>query len=365
MMWIANGLTGIVVALALASLLLMLARRHKSAADIVFAVFCGSLAMAMLRQGLEAPPAWLALGLAVGGCATCNAYWLLARALFRGPGGIGRAQVAVALGIAVLIVGYRLARIGGLASGWLAVVGSLLTLASSTVLVLAFIEALRDWSPALSRSEKRLRLGFMGVYGGCVLAASIAAAWMDADPAWQVPYRIVVTSCALAILVFTHVALLLRRHAPLVPADPAAEAKPEDRRLAKAILRQFEEHAIHLQPELKVADLARRVGSAEHKVSRVITQVLGERNFNQLVNRYRITHACRLLETDTSRSVLDISAEAGFASLGPFNRAFKTAMGCTPTAWRATRQAASAASDGERQPTQGPASSAGAWAPDV
>lgn len=352
MMWTADTLTGLVVALALASLLVIALRPRKSAADVVFAVFCGSLALAMLRQGWETPPTWLALGLALGGCATCNAYWLFARALFRGADGLGRGPVGVALGIAALIVAYRLARLGGVAPAALAVLGGLLTLASSTVLVLAFTEALRGWSSALPRRERRLRVAFLLVYGGCVLAATVAGAVLDADPTRQLPYRVAVTACALAILVFTHVALLLRRAAPLprpVPASEAAAADAataEERRLAQAILRQFEEFGVHCRPELKVADLARCVGSAEHKVSRVITRVLGERNFNRLVNRYRIAHACRLLQAEPQRSVLDISAEAGFASLGPFNRAFKEALGCTPTAWRARHAGAAPAPAG-------------------
>ena len=343
MEWIADSLTGLVVALALASLLLLVARRRKTAADVVFAVFCASVAVAMLRQGWQAPSGWLALGLAIGGCATCNAYWLFARALFRGAEGLGRVPVGVALVIAVLIVAYRLAQRSGLAPGAVAVLGELLTLASSTVLVLAFTEALRGWSPALPAREKRLRLAFMAVYGGCVLTAAVAAALMQSQPAWQLPHRLLVTACALAILVFTHVALLLRRAVPLLRAASAATATAEDQRLARAILRQFEECAVHCQPELKVADLARRVGSAEHKVSRVIGQVMDAGNFNRLVNRYRIAHACRLLRAEPRRSVLEISAEVGFASLGPFNRSFKAALGCTPTAWRAAQAAAQSA----------------------
>ena len=59
----------------------------------------------------------------------------------------------------------------------------------------------------------------------------------------------------------------------------------------------------------------------------------GERNED-----HRIRHACRLLEDPSSTlTVLEISVEPGFASLGPFNRAFKAAMGQTPSAYRACR----------------------------
>ncbi len=332
------------VALALASVLLLLARRGKSDAEVLFAVFCGSLAMTMLRPGLEGQPGWLLLALALGGCATCNVYWLVARALFRGDGGVRRGHIAVAAGIAGLIVTYHIAQSGVPQTRWPTVLGSLLSMASSTMLLLAFAEALRGWSPTMPMAEKRLRLGFMTVYGGCVLTATTVAALAGRESAWEPVYRAVVPLCALSVLMFTHVALLLRRRPLPAPMVVAGSARPEDLRLAEAILDQLESHAVYRQPELKVADLARLLDSAEHKVSRAITQVLGERNFNQLVNRYRIAHACRLLQAEeVDRSVLEISAESGFASLGPFNRAFKTAMGCTPSAYRTACRGAPAA----------------------
>jgi AraC-like DNA-binding protein len=105
----------------------------------------------------------------------------------------------------------------------------------------------------------------------------------------------------------------------------------------------LEVQQIYREPELKVIDLAHRLGTAEHKLSRLITQALGEKNFNQMLNRHRIAYACgRLADADDGATILDISGDAGFASLGPFNRAFKTAMGCTPTAYRALHRASPA-----------------------
>lgn len=113
----------------------------------------------------------------------------------------------------------------------------------------------------------------------------------------------------------------------------------DDRRLADAILRLLEDEQVYREPELRVADLATRLGTVDYRVSRTITQVLAEENFNRLVNRYRIAHACRLLaDPATDGTVLDICLASGFASLGPFNRAFKAATGCTPSAYRATHR---------------------------
>lgn len=341
-------LTGLVVVLTLGSTLALALRPRKSDAEVLFAVFCGSMSIFLLRPWVGPDQDWLWWGVAVGGCATCNAYWLVARALFRGDGAVGRTHVAVAIGISALVIGWRAASAasGESPAGLAAVVGALLTLASSTVLVLAFLEALRGWSASMPRAERRLRAGFMGVYGGCVLAATVSASLADAFPGVRVWLPQVVTLCALTIVVFTLWALRERRRAPYPPvaqaAPPAASAglpREEDRALADAILRLLEVEAVYREPELKVADLAARLGSAEHKVSRAITQVLGERNFNRMVNRHRIAHACRALaDPRSTRSVLEISADAGFASLGPFNRAFKLAMGCTPSAYRAAQR---------------------------
>ena len=121
----------------------------------------------------------------------------------------------------------------------------------------------------------------------------------------------------------------------VLPADAPAPACAESQALAAALVRALEVDRLYRQPELKVAELAEHVGSREHRVSRVVNQLLGAPNFNQWVNRYRIQHACRLLHEQPRRSVLEISLDAGFGSLGPFNRAFKSAMGCTPREWRA------------------------------
>lgn len=352
-------ITGGVVALALGLVLWTALRRSRSDAELLFAVFCGSVAMAMLRPAVADAPAFVVAAVTLLACATCNVYWLVARALFRGDGGVGRHHVAAATGIALLIVLYRAAEAGGLQPG-VAVLGDLLTLASSTVLVLAFVEAIRGWSPMLSSAEKRLRFGFMAVYGGCVLLGTASSALVSNQPGWTDGHRLLTLGCALAVLAGTPFALAWRRRHPIAAVEPPtpsrAPASEEDRALGEAILRVLARRELYREPELKVADLAVALGSAEHRVSRAITQALGERNFNQLVNRHRIEHACRLLATGDGRSVLDICFDSGFASLGPFNRAFKAAMGCTPTAWRAARQNArpSATSDGA-PPSDAPA----------
>lgn len=342
-----------VVALALGVTLSLLLQRRKSDAEVLFALFCGSIALAMLQPWVAPQAGWFWWLVAVGGSATCNAYWLVARALFRGDGAVRWPHATVAIGIAVLIVAWRVSTRGepAVVGSAVAVIGELLSFAGAAVLALALAEAVRGWSAALPTEERRLRLGFVAVFGGCVLTGTISRALAESGPGGATWQPTVNSLCAMTIMMYTLWALRLRRRQRRrygSGLDVAAEASgdagrtmpsPEDQRLAAAIVHLLEVEAIYRQPELKVADLARCLRSAEHKVSRAISNGLGERNFNRLVNGHRIRHACRLLaESGSNRTVLEISAEAGFASLGPFNRAFKAATGLTPTGYRAKHQ---------------------------
>lgn len=338
------GSTAIAVSAALVSLLWLAVRPRNRPVDVVFAVFCGSVALALLRPYAQAPSNWMAWVFVLGGCATCNAYWLVSRALFRGNAAIDRRSLAVAAVTALLIVDYGLLRLAAAGQGLREGVGALLTLASSTLLVLAFFEPFRGWQSGWSAAEKRFRLAHAAVFGACVIFTVVLGTLARSDAAWESAYRIAAASCATAIMLHTHIALMWRRRWPVGAGLPEeararASARPartaEDVRIAECVRQALEQKALYRQAELKVADLAAHLGQPEHRVSRAITQGLGERNFNQLVNRHRIQDACRALREHPQRPILDIALDCGFASLGTFNRAFRTMVGCTPSAWRA------------------------------
>ena len=82
--------------------------------------------------------------------------------------------------------------------------------------------------------------------------------------------------------------------------------------------------------------LALKLAVLEHRLRRAINRHLGHRNFNAYINGLRLAEARAALADPARRatSVLEIALEAGFASIGPFNRAFKAASGMTPTDYR-------------------------------
>jgi AraC-like DNA-binding protein len=69
---------------------------------------------------------------------------------------------------------------------------------------------------------------------------------------------------------------------------------------------------------------------------KVLAGRLAYRNFNVFLNNHRIEEAKAAL-ADPSQAevpVITIAMDAGFQSLGPFNRAFKATTGVTPTEYR-------------------------------
>ena len=77
----------------------------------------------------------------------------------------------------------------------------------------------------------------------------------------------------------------------------------------------------------------------EYRLRRLINGQLGYRNFNAFLNGYRIEEA-RAALADPSQAevpVTTIALDAGFQSIGPFNRAFKVSTGVTPTEYPSRR----------------------------
>jgi AraC-like DNA-binding protein len=90
---------------------------------------------------------------------------------------------------------------------------------------------------------------------------------------------------------------------------------------------------------LTIGSLARRVGVPEYRLRRLINQRLGFRNFTSFLNDYRLAAAAERL-ADGSRvrtPILTIALDLGWGSIGPFNRAFRSRFGISPSDYRRDR----------------------------
>lgn len=119
-------------------------------------------------------------------------------------------------------------------------------------------------------------------------------------------------------------------------APPAAEP---DAALINALRKLIEHGRIYREQDLSIASLSQKLDIPEYRLRRLINRQLGHRNFSAFINGYRLAEAETALGDPGQADVpvLTIALDAGFGSIGPFNRAFKAHTGLTPTEYRRTR----------------------------
>jgi AraC-like DNA-binding protein len=321
-------------ALMLGVIALSLWRGRSGALGWTWIAFCTSATASLLLRALgEAGSGPVVALLLAPASATCGVAWLLARALFRE----GRPFAWPHIAIVAVIAAVNLAPSGAFGD----MLGSLQNLLASTVIVLTLWEAARGWPALQSGAEKAMRGLYLTV---TALAVLIAVVWLRglAGPTWL--NDTVETTALLSVTLTAGLCVLFRwRHAlPRVgersaptPREASRRVDPEIKQLGARLDAMVRTEALFLNGDLKVADLARKLQAPEYKVTRAVTGALGAANFNQYINRFRIDFARQLMAEDPGRSILAVAFDSGFASLGPFNRAFKAMTGETPRAYRA------------------------------
>jgi len=160
----------------------------------------------------------------------------------------------------------------------------------------------------------------------------------------------IVEAAVLAALTVGFALLALRAGRPLfappiVEADgsspnetpePAAAIDDQEEALLARLRQLMEEDKIYRHEGFGAPALVAALGVPEYRMRRLINQRLGHRNFSSFVNGYRLAEAMAALADPGQADVpiLTIALDAGFQSIGPFNRAFKAHTGMTPTAYR-------------------------------
>ncbi len=122
----------------------------------------------------------------------------------------------------------------------------------------------------------------------------------------------------------------------------AAAEDAADQKLIDALMRLMADERIYRHDNVTIGTLASRLSIPEYRLRRLINQRLGYRNFNVFLNEHRIEEAKAALADPTQAEVpvITIAMDAGFQSLGPFNRAFKAITGVTPSEYRRLKASA-------------------------
>jgi AraC-like DNA-binding protein len=201
----------------------------------------------------------------------------------------------------------------------------------------------------LVEGRRRLRLILAVVVGFVIAGLTIHAA--VASPALRAQSSLLTAGIVLGLALASAILQLgLRAQSELAvvsagetasgPASTVPVAiNPEERGLLQRLRQLMEEERVYREEGLGVAALAARLGLPEYRLRRLINQRLGHRNFNSFVNGYRLDETiAALADPDQAQvPILTIALDAGFQSIGPFNRAFKAQTGMTPTDFRRDR----------------------------
>lgn len=107
------------------------------------------------------------------------------------------------------------------------------------------------------------------------------------------------------------------------------------RELMQNLVRLFDEEKIYKESDINLEKLANRLNTTRHNASQVINEHF-EMNFHELVNKYRITEAKQILDTDNQRNlnIIDVAYEVGYNNKVTFNKAFKKDTQVTPSEYQ-------------------------------
>jgi len=292
----------------------------------------------------SAPSTWHAplIALSTGNVVV---FWLFTRALFDDAFTLRRWHGLVWLAVAAFSLVNCL---------WIAPAGhARLSIVAVNLLALGFIglalaQMIVSWSTDLVEGRRRLR-GFIvsaaALYGGLSAVLQLLALKGDAAA-----IATVANTAMLALVVAAiSVAMIQVAPAELFPVrdpEPArallAAQEATDQKLVDALMRLMADERIYRHDNVTIGMLATRLAIPEYRLRRLINQRLGYRNFNVFLNEHRIAEAKAAL-ADPSQAevpVITIAMDAGFQSLGPFNRAFKADTGITPTEYRRLKASA-------------------------
>ena len=208
--------------------------------------------------------------------------------------------------------------------------------------------AWRGRTTDLVEARRGFRLALICAIGGFILLVTFIEMFhnrADDIGGGHEGWRAVTLAAILAATFIVSVGLYRFRSAELFaapgprPGPDAAAPRTEPSPLAQRLGATMAEERAYRAEGFSIAMLAARLGEPEYRVRRAINGEMGFRNFTAFLNGFRLDEVRGALADPEQREVpiLTIALDAGFGSLGPFNRAFREAEGMTPSEYRARR----------------------------
>ncbi len=194
------------------------------------------------------------------------------------------------------------------------------------------------WEAGALKRERSNRIGTAIIVGAMVNILLYMLGQVANDGGLLFRLAAMMTSVLLAAIY-----LLGQRSPSFLPSlrTQAARARYEKSRIkgldVRAISRRMHElmetDKLYSDEDLTLADLARELSVSSHQLSEILNEHI-QKSFKNFVNEFRVGAAREMLEREPERTILSISAAAGFNSKSSFNAVFRSMTGKTPTEYK-------------------------------
>jgi AraC-like DNA-binding protein len=268
-------------------------------------------------------------------------FWLFSTTLFADAPVLRRSHLLClgAMAVGGLLYQLALPAAPGEAEPGIQAVGVAFAAASLAFACLAPVTVLVGGAGDLDARRRRIRRWFVpGVslyLAVVVVTQTIVLFRAEPTPRALVLLNLVVIDVVAVLALSTFLRVHVVNWLEVVDPAPTALSRLEQSVLAKLNAR-FVPERLYARPSLSIVELAGLLGTQEHVLRRVINRGLGFRNFSDFLHSHRLREAAaRLRDPQCGRiPVLTIALDAGYGSIGPFNRAFRERFGVTPREYR-------------------------------
>ena len=330
---------GTLALLALWSWLLWRDSRPQLAARCAMAMNAGIVSYIIVTIAWERESSPLGLVFSLGAGSTPALFWLFAKTWFSDQTRLRPRDLIVtalwAVNVLVMQVSFRA---GSVFAPYPAIVFRIGMLVFGGI---GLWHAWRGRAGDLIESRRTLRSWLIATVGFYVLAIAIAEPAVYRGGAPHAILSLIAGSIVFSTLGLCGAMFVARRGDLFGPEPGRANARPgpaeaDGDPLVQRLLAYIESERPHRDERLTIAALAARLGEQEYRLRRTINRALGHRNFAQFLNSWRLAEVKQALADPAQREVpiLTMAIDAGFGSLGPFNRAFKESEGITPSEYR-------------------------------
>jgi len=219
--------------------------------------------------------------------------------------------------------------------GYDGIFGYMLLFQWTVYLIAAIYQVRFSFSRLFSKTEKPSNLDYwiINIVIGCFLV------WLAYNTVRYTSYIVGALSFSFTLYISLMIWFFKRRQSSLSFLSPVIKyqnkiiSDTEIEFINERLPRLFIEEKMHLNPDLKLLDVAKKLQTKRHTLSQYLNDTIGQ-SFSNYVNGYRVDTSIAMLQSNQVLTIEGIGNECGFKSNTSFYAAFKKHKGMTPAQFK-------------------------------